>query len=147
MSATARGASPSTRGLVAAFSQGRRFRTVTNMISARSLAKHYGKTVAVSDLSFDVTPGVVTGFLGPNGSGKSTTMRMIVGLDNPTAGAALVNGKPYGELRWPLREVGALLEAKAFHPARSAYNHLRCLAADQRHPGWAGSKRCSTSWG
>jgi len=101
---------------------------VRTMISARSLAKHYGKTVAVSDLSFDVTPGVVTGFLGPNGSGKSTTMRMIVGLDNPTSGTALVNGKPYEELRWPLRDVGALLDAKAFHPARSAYNHLRCLA-------------------
>jgi ABC-2 type transport system ATP-binding protein len=97
------------------------------MISARSLAKHYGKTVAVSDLSFDVTPGVVTGFLGPNGSGKSTTMRMIMGLDTPTSGAALVNGMPYRELRWPLRDVGALLDAKAFHPARSAYNHLLCL--------------------
>jgi ABC-2 type transport system ATP-binding protein len=97
------------------------------MISARSLAKHYGKTVAVSDLSFDVTPGVVTGFLGPNGSGKSTTMRMMMGLDTPTSGSALVNGTRYGELRWPLREVGALLDAKAFHPARSAYNHLLYL--------------------
>jgi ABC-2 type transport system ATP-binding protein len=97
------------------------------MIAARSLAKHYGKTVAVSDLSFDVTPGVVTGFLGPNGSGKSTTMRMIMGLDTATSGSALVNGVPYRELRWPLREVGALLDAKAFHPARSAYNHLLCL--------------------
>jgi ABC-2 type transport system ATP-binding protein len=98
------------------------------MITVQSLAKHYGKTVAVSDLSFDVTPGVVTGFLGPNGSGKSTTMRMIMGLDNPTAGRALVNGMPYRELRWPLREVGALLDAKAFHPGRSAYNHLLALA-------------------
>jgi ABC-2 type transport system ATP-binding protein len=97
------------------------------MISARSLAKHYGKTVAVSDLSFDVTPGVVTGFLGPNGSGPSTTMRMIMGLDNPTSGSALVNAMPYRELRWPLREVGALLDAKAFHPARSAYSHLLYL--------------------
>jgi ABC-2 type transport system ATP-binding protein len=97
------------------------------MISARSLAKHYGNTVAVSDLTFDVTSGVVTGFLGPNGSGKSTTMRMITGLDNPTAGSALVNGVPYRQLRWPLREVGALLDAKAFHPARSAYNHLLSL--------------------
>jgi ABC-2 type transport system ATP-binding protein len=97
------------------------------MIAARSLAKHYGKTVAVEDLSFDVTPGVVTGFLGPNGSGKSTTMRMIMGLDNPTAGAALVNGVRFRELRWPLREVGALLEAKAFHPGRNAYNHLLTL--------------------
>jgi ABC-2 type transport system ATP-binding protein len=97
------------------------------MIAARSLAKHYGKTKAVSDLTFDVTPGVVTGFLGPNGSGKSTTMRMIMGLDNPTSGAALVNGVPYGQLRWPLRQVGALLDAKAFHPARSAYDHLLWL--------------------
>ncbi len=97
------------------------------MIAAHSLAKHYGKTVAVSDLSLEVTPGVVTGFLGPNGSGKSTTMRMIMGLDTPTAGAALVNGTPYSELRWPLREVGALLDAKAFHPFRSAYNHLLIL--------------------
>jgi ABC-2 type transport system ATP-binding protein len=98
------------------------------MIAARSLAKHYGKSVAVSDLTFDVTPGVVTGFLGPNGSGKSTTMRMIMGLDNPTSGSALVNGVPYRQLRWPLRQVGALLDAKAFHPGRSAYDHLRCLA-------------------
>src|SRR5471032_1961809 len=98
------------------------------MISARSLAKHYGKTVAVSELSFDVTPGVVTGFLGPNGSGKSTTMRMIMGLDNPTSGLALVNGRPYAELAWPMREVGALLDAKAYHPARSAYDHLLFLA-------------------
>jgi ABC-2 type transport system ATP-binding protein len=98
------------------------------MIAARSLAKHYGKTVAVEDLSFEVTPGVVTGFLGPNGSGKSTTMRMIMGLDTPTSGSALVNGLPYRQLRWPLREVGALLDAKAFHPARSAYNHLLSLS-------------------
>ncbi len=98
------------------------------MIAVRGLTKHYGKTVAVHDLSFDVIPGVVTGFLGPNGSGKSTTMRMIMGLDTPTAGTALVNGDPYAELRWPLREVGALLDAKAFHPARSALNHLRFLA-------------------
>ena len=81
-----------------------------------------------------MTPGVVTGFLGPNGSGKSTTMRMIMGLDNPTSGRALVNGKPYAELRWPLREVGALLDAKAFHPARSAYDHLLVPGPVQRHP-------------
>ena len=98
------------------------------MISARALTKRYGKTVAVGDLTFDVTPGVVTGFLGPNGSGKSTTMRMIMGLDAPSSGSALVNGKSFAALSWPLREVGALLDAKAFHPARSAYNHLRCLA-------------------
>ena len=97
------------------------------MIVAEGLTKRYGRTMAVDQLSFEVTPGVVTGFLGPNGSGKSTTMRMIMGLDTPTSGTALVNGMPYRELRWPLREVGALLDAKAFHPARSAYNHLLCL--------------------
>ncbi len=98
------------------------------MIVAAGLTKRYRSTVAVDDLSFEVTPGVVTGFLGPNGSGKSTTMRMIMGLDNPTSGTALVNGKRYRELRWPLREVGALLDAKAYHPARSAYDHLLFLA-------------------
>ncbi len=98
------------------------------MIVTHGLTKRYGKTLAVDDLSFTVTPGVVTGFLGPNGSGKSTTMRMILGLDVPDAGSALVNGCAYGELSWPLREVGALLDAKAFHPGRSARNHLRWLA-------------------
>jgi len=98
------------------------------MIAAKELTKRYGDSLAVENLSFDVSPGVVTGFLGPNGSGKSTTMRMIMGLDNPTSGAALVNSKPFAQLRWPLREVGALLDAKAFHPGRSAYNHLWCLA-------------------
>jgi ABC-2 type transport system ATP-binding protein len=104
------------------------------MIVARGLTKRYRKTLAVDDLSFEVTPGVVTGFLGPNGSGKSTTMRMIMGLDNPTSGTALVNGKPFAQLRWPLREVGALLDAKAFHPARSAYNHLLFLAQSNDIP-------------
>jgi ABC-2 type transport system ATP-binding protein len=104
------------------------------MITARGLTKRFGKTLAVQDLSFDVTPGVVTGFLGPNGSGKSTTMRMIMGLDVPTEGSALVNGKRHGELAWPLREVGALLDAKAFHPARTAYDHLRYLAATNDIP-------------
>lgn len=98
------------------------------MIKVRSLTKRYGTTVAVRDLTFDVLPGAVTGFLGPNGSGKSTTMRMVMGLDAPTSGAALVAGRPYAQLRWPLREVGALLDAKAFHPARSGRNHLRYLA-------------------
>jgi energy-coupling factor transporter ATP-binding protein EcfA2 len=98
------------------------------MIVTDGLTKHYGRTLAVDDLSFTVTPGGVTGFLGPNGSGKSTTMRMILGLDVPDGGRALVNGLLYHELRWPLREVGALLDAKAFHPGRSARNHLRCLA-------------------
>ena len=98
------------------------------MIVTRGLTKRYGNTVAVDDLSFTVPSGVVTGFLGPNGSGKSTTMRMVLGLDRPDDGSALVNGCHYAELPWPLREVGALLDAKAFHPGRSARNHLRWLA-------------------
>jgi ABC-2 type transport system ATP-binding protein len=98
------------------------------MIVTHGLTKRYGSTLAVDDLSFTVTPGVVTGFLGPNGSGKSTTMRMIMGLDVPDAGTATVNGLLFDELRWPLREVGALLDAKAFHPGRTARNHLRWLA-------------------
>jgi ABC-2 type transport system ATP-binding protein len=98
------------------------------MIVTHGLTKRYGKTLAVDDLSFTVTPGVVTGFLGPNGSGKSTTMRMIMGLDVPDAGTATVNGLLFDELRWPLREVGALLDAKAFHPGRTARDHLRWLA-------------------
>jgi ABC-2 type transport system ATP-binding protein len=98
------------------------------MIVTRGLTKRYGKTLAVNDLSFTVAPGAVTGFLGPNGSGKSTTMRMIMGLDVPTAGTATVNGLPYAQLPWPLREVGALLDAKAFHPGRSAADHLKYLA-------------------
>jgi ABC-2 type transport system ATP-binding protein len=99
------------------------------MIVTRGLTKRYGNTVAVDGLDFTVSPGAVTGFLGPNGSGKSTTMRMIMGLDLPDTGTATVNGLLYDELRWPLREVGALLDAKAFHPGRTARNHLRCLAA------------------
>jgi ABC-2 type transport system ATP-binding protein len=99
------------------------------MIEARGLTKRYGPTVAVDGLSFDVRPGTVTGFLGPNGSGKSTTMRMIIGLDAPDAGQARIGGRRFRELGWPLREVGALLEAKAFHPGRSARGHLRALAA------------------
>ena len=98
------------------------------MIVTHGLTKRYGDTLAVDNLSFTVSSGVVTGFLGPNGSGKSTTMRMILGLDRPDAGSALVNGCNYAELSWPLREVGALLDAKAFHPGRSARNHLRWLA-------------------
>jgi ABC-2 type transport system ATP-binding protein len=104
------------------------------MIVASSLTKRYGSTTAVDNLSFEVTPGVVTGFLGPNGSGKSTTMRMIMGLDNPSSGSALINGKPFAELDWPLREVGALLDAKAFHPGRSAYDHLLVLATTNDIP-------------
>ena len=98
------------------------------MIQARGLTKHYGSTVAVNDLSFDVVAGQVTGFLGPNGSGKSTTMRMVMGLDRPDGGGVTINGRPYRALPWPLREVGALLESKAIHPGRSAANHLWALA-------------------
>ena len=104
------------------------------MIEARGLVKRYGSTTAVDHLSFDVRPGTVTGFLGPNGAGKSTTMRMILGLDRPDAGTARVNGKSYHDLRWPLREVGALLEAKAFQPGRTARSHLGALAASNAIP-------------
>src|SRR5215467_2974961 len=99
------------------------------MISVRGLSKRYGGTPAVRELSFEVRPGVVTGFLGPNGSGKSTTMRLMLGLDAPDAGEVRINGKQYKKLGWPLREVGALLEARAFHPGRSGYAHLAALAA------------------
>jgi ABC-2 type transport system ATP-binding protein len=102
------------------------------MIEAHGLVKRYGPTTAVDDLSFDVRPGTVTGFLGPNGAGKSTTMRMLLGLDRPDAGTVKINGKAYRELRSPLREVGALLEAKAFHPGRTARSHLAALAASNR---------------
>ncbi len=98
------------------------------MIEATGLSKRYGATLAVDDLSFVVPPGQVTGFLGPNGAGKSTTMRLILGLDAPTSGSVRVNGRPYATYRHPLFEVGALLEAKAFHGGRSAYHHLLCLA-------------------
>ena len=99
------------------------------MIVAEAVSKRYGPTVAVDDLTFSVEPGRVTGFLGPNGAGKSTTMRMIIGLDAPSAGRVTVNGRSYREMRFPLREIGALLEAKAIHPGRNARNHLRWLAA------------------
>lgn len=104
------------------------------MIQARGLTKRYRDKLAVDDLSFEVPPGVVTGFLGPNGSGKSTTMRMIMGLDFPDSGSALIGGRPYAGLSWPLREVGALLDAKAFHPGRSARRHLRWLALSNDIP-------------
>ena len=104
------------------------------MIRAAGLSKSYGSTRAVDDLSFEVRPGVVTGFLGPNGSGKSTTMRLILGLDRPDAGSVTLDGRRFHDLRWPLREVGALLEAKALHPGRSAYNHLLSLAQTNAIP-------------
>jgi ABC-2 type transport system ATP-binding protein len=99
------------------------------MIEAVGLSKRFGETLAVDDLSFTVRPGVVTGFLGPNGSGKSTTMRMLLGLDRPSAGSARVNGRTYADHRAPMCEVGALLEARAIHTGRSARNHLLSLAA------------------
>lgn len=98
------------------------------MIEVRGLTKRYGDALAVDDLSFDVAPGKVTGFLGPNGSGKSTTMSMIMGLSRPSAGSVTICGKKYKDLRWPMREVGGLLEARAIHPGRSAYSHLWSLA-------------------
>ncbi|PSL55262.1 ABC-2 type transport system ATP-binding protein [Saccharothrix carnea] len=104
------------------------------MIEATGLTKHYGRTVAVDDLSFSAQPGRVTGFLGPNGAGKSTTMRMILGLDAPTRGKVTVNGQDYRSLKQPLRVVGALLDAKWVHPNRSARAHLQWLARSNRLP-------------
>ena len=98
------------------------------MIEVRGLTKRYGEKVAVNDLTFGVEPGRVTGFLGPNGAGKTTTMRLILGLDYPDAGTVSVDGQRYSGLANPMREVGALLDAKAVHGGRSAYNHLLCLA-------------------
>jgi len=98
------------------------------MIVAQGLTKRYGDKVAVDSVDFTVRPGKVTGFLGPNGAGKSTTMRMVLGLDRATAGAVTVNGRSYRDLPAPLREVGALLDAKAIHGGRTAYNHLLSLA-------------------
>ncbi len=98
------------------------------MIEAREVSKRYGDTLAVDRLSFDVRPGIVTGFLGPNGAGKSTTMRLILGLDAPSGGSIRVNGTPYRKHHYPLTEVGALLEAAAIHPGRSAYAHLLAVA-------------------
>jgi len=104
------------------------------MIVARDLTKIYGKKAAVDGISFTVEAGRVTGFLGPNGAGKSTTMRMILGLDRPTAGSVMVNGHRYADFPAPLREVGALLEARALHPGRSARDHLRWLSVSNRIP-------------
>jgi ABC-2 type transport system ATP-binding protein len=104
------------------------------MIEARGLSKRYGDTLAVDNLSFSIAPGKITGFLGPNGAGKTTTMRMILGLDHPTSGVVTVNGKPFASLAQPMRQVGALLDAKALHGGRSAYNHLLCLAQSNNLP-------------
>jgi ABC-2 type transport system ATP-binding protein len=104
------------------------------MIEVRGLTKRYGEKVAVNDLTFGIEPGKVTGFLGPNGAGKTTTMRLILGLDYPDAGTVRVDGQRYSGLANPMREVGALLDAKAVHGGRSAYNHLLCLAQTNNLP-------------
>ena len=104
------------------------------MIEAKGLTKRYGDTLAVDDLSFSVAPGKITGFLGPNGAGKTTTMRLILGLDRPTAGGVTVDGKPFARVAQPMRKVGALLDAKALHGGRSAYSHLLCLAQSNNLP-------------
>ena len=104
------------------------------MIEVRGLSKRYGDKIAVNDLSFDVEPGNVTGFLGPNGAGKTTTMRLILGLDYPNAGTVKIHGKQYAGLAYPMREVGALLDARAVHGGRSACNHLLCLAQTNNLP-------------
>jgi ABC-2 type transport system ATP-binding protein len=104
------------------------------MIEARGLTKRYGPTVAVDDLSFDVKPGLVTGFLGPNGAGKTTTMRLILGLDRPNSGTVTIDGKPYDHIRFPLHQVGALLDAKAVHGGRRASEHLWALAQSNGIP-------------
>lgn len=109
-------------------------RNVVDMITAEGLTKRFGDKTAVRDVSFTVRPGTVTGFLGPNGAGKSTTMRMIVGLDRPSAGRTTVNGQEYRTLRAPLTEVGVLLDAKAVHTGRTARNHLRAMAATHGIP-------------
>lgn len=104
------------------------------MITLRGLTKIYGSTHAVDDLTFEVQPGRVTGFLGPNGAGKSTTMRLMLGLERPTAGSVTIQGKRYADIRRPLFQVGALLDAKAFHTDRTAFHHLRCLALSNHIP-------------
>ncbi|MEU8909985.1 ABC transporter ATP-binding protein [Streptomyces mirabilis] len=104
------------------------------MIELEGLTKRYGEKVAVNHLTFTVRPGIVTGFLGPNGAGKSTTMRMMLGLDHPTAGDVRIDGKHYDHLKDPLKYIGALLDAKAMHGGRSAFNHLLCLAQSNGIP-------------
>jgi ABC-2 type transport system ATP-binding protein len=104
------------------------------VITLKNLTKRYGSTVAVDNVSLEIPPGRVTGFLGPNGAGKSTTMRVVLGLDHPTSGEALVNGRHYTSIRDPLREIGAVLDAKAVHPGRSARNHLLALARSNGIP-------------
>src|SRR5688500_5380576 len=105
-----------------------------SMITIENLTKRFGEQLAVDDLTVDIQPDKVTGFLGPNGAGKSTTMRMILGLDRPTSGRALIDGRPYADIPYPIREVGALLDAKALHPGRSARNHLKAMARSNQIP-------------
>nr|WP_240670481.1 ATP-binding cassette domain-containing protein [Actinoplanes solisilvae] len=104
------------------------------LITLERLTKTFGSTVAVDGLDLEVRPGRVTGFLGPNGAGKSTTLRMILGLDRPTSGRALLDGRPYAAYSWPLRKIGAVLEAKAAHPGRSGRNHLLAMARSNAIP-------------
>ena len=104
------------------------------MIEARGLTKRYGQTLAVDDLSFTVRPGMVTGFLGPNGAGKTTTMRLMLGLDRPTTGTVTIDGRTHRQAASPMREVGALIDARAAHGGRSARNHLLCLAQTNNLP-------------
>src|SRR6201981_191200 len=104
------------------------------MIEARGLTKRFGDKLAVDQLTFTVEPGKITGFLGPNGAGKTTTMRLILGLDRPTSGRVTIDGKPFDLAAQPMRGVGALLDAKAVHGGRSAYNHLLCLAQSNNLP-------------
>ena len=99
------------------------------MITINGLTKHYGPLVAVNNATFSVSPGTITGFLGPNGAGKSTTLRLLLGLENPTGGDALIDGQPYRSLARPMTVVGALLDAGWVHPRRSGRNHLRWMAA------------------
>jgi ABC-2 type transport system ATP-binding protein len=133
-STTTPGISPRPGRALSAFRRPAIGPNVDGVIEVRGLTKHYGSTLAVDRLSFTVGPGAVTGFLGPNGSGKSSTMRMILGLDAPDAGDALIGGRPYRALAGPLREVGAVLEARAFHPGRTARAHLAALAASNAIP-------------
>ena len=113
------------------------------MIKARGLTKRYGDKLAVDQLTFTVEPGRITGFLGPNGAGKTTTMRLILGLDRPTGGSVTVYGKEFSQLAYPMREVGALLDAKAVHGGPGAYHHLLCLAQTNGLP----RTRVGRQWG
>ena len=113
------------------------------MIAVEQISKRYGSVVAVDHLSFEVAPGMVTGFLGPNGAGKSTTMRMILGMDAPSTGRVTIKGQRYADLDWPLRHVGALLEAKSFTPSLTIRTNLRIVAASNRIP-YSGSTRSSS---